>query len=253
MISVIPYERNIWKASDGILDLFYCYDTGFINATRLCQYIHKNKFKNSLEHWQRSPKALRLEYELQQQLGKENAIEFVLGKETYIHPAMAVHLATWLGYQYSYPILKMLQEIVIVKDREKRRPLTRRPTTTHTFIFIELGHGKSLHQFYAVECPTLESNDRITGVCRNHPNSHVIFKQDGVPTDTNVFNLIKQNWNTAGDICIKHNYCGSALEEVALLEMLRKMCNSDMDPETMRAAYDVVDSCCASTNYDTIV
>src|SRR3977135_2221463 len=130
MISVIPYEKNIWKASDGMLDLFYCYDTGFINATRLCQYIRKNNFKNSLEHWQRSPNALRLEYELQQQLGKENATNVVLGNEIYIHPAMAVHLATWLGFQYSYPVLKMLQEIAVVKDREVRRPIS-----THSFIF----------------------------------------------------------------------------------------------------------------------
>ena len=255
MIVSTPISRTpkYWRVSNDKMELMYCVETEFINATRLCFSIRKT---NCLEKWFRSDNALRIQYHLRKQLEPKSLMEFnvksATGCEVYIHPALAIHLANWFGPEYNYPMMQLLQEITINIALRNRATLIAQPPKTHSFIFLELSKHKTMHQYFAIECDTADCGGRIDRVVGIWPNAEVIFQQHHVPKHVKVLEELKLNWSGEGDISINVNdYCGSAMEEVALLTLLKKMCQSDEDPAIMRCAYDVPD--CASSAYDNIV
>src|SRR3977135_1361509 len=114
MISLVQHDNNIWKASDGTLELLYCKDTGYINATQMCRFICK---KNRVKDWSRTAHTVAVETHLLRQLSDDGQTRFKVdtkaGSEVYIHPALTIHLANWFGPKYNYPTCKLLQQITI--------------------------------------------------------------------------------------------------------------------------------------------
>src|SRR3981189_2893974 len=166
MISLVQHDKNIWKASDGTLELLYCKDTEYINATQLYFFVSKT---HCLDKWLSSNHTLKLEYHLRGQLGDGCTTQFKIdtknGSDIYIHPSLLPHLANWFGPKYNYPICKLLQKIMINTAMSKVMKVTHyKPALyTHSFIFFELDEDEDdcLQQFFAVECETSKCDKHI--------------------------------------------------------------------------------------------
>ena len=244
MIASVPHDRRYWKVSYDRLEVLYCTETEFINATQLCYFIRK---RDCLEKWYRTDAALRLQFHLNKQLEPGSPTEFKVktnkGWDCYIHPALALHLATWFGMHYNYPMCKLLQQITINTTLAKQPAQANhhQQAKTHTFTFLELSKEKNMHQYYAVECDSVDCGLRIGKVKAIWPKAEIIFQHHYVPEKVKVIEALKANWNDVGDISINENhYCGSAME-VALLTLIRKLCQSEEDPTIMCVAYDEPD------------
>jgi hypothetical protein len=247
MISLTPNHESIWKASDGELDLFYDKQDEYVDAMALCQRIRCRA--NVFQQWRTTTTAIALTRELEKRdiepckyLSRGNGIN-----NTFIHPTLVPHLATWLDLKINYQVCKLLQAITIdatIKVVPGRRCKTAKPaTTTHSFTFYSAPDSWSkMLKYYAMECATKDIDKRTRVFRENNPHAAIIFQQHEIANSVHVMRAIKKDWKQWENIVVgRGNYCGTGLDKVEICNFLRDMCSRPHTQPTVWSAYDVVD------------
>src|SRR5258708_7223108 len=244
MYSTRRVYDNIYEVTNGWLKLQYHKNSEYVNATRFVRSIRP--VGSTLKSWLEN----RTVQTLMQLLGEQTEAEAVgphvpepicyqANGDTWIHPSLAISLATWCGCRYNYPMSKLLQHIIVTNSA----PPT--PPPTHTFTFFEHHDPRygPLKKYRAMECPRGFLVSELDKVMRKHPQAEIIFQQLEVPEAVRMVHTIREEYNGIGsNICVDRDmYCGSMLEEAELLVLLQNMTCCNIAPNiSRRHVYDAL-------------